>query len=164
MQFSLVAAISLLASAEAAHLWSKPAAKLVKTKEAVASNYTWTVTGWSAGCARAGCYYDFNISAPAVSESVPAFKAYCSGFGEGAPYDDCEILDDNENLHQVAARLQAVNTTGTGAHLAVSYEFADPTAEGTYWNYTAYAVSSYNQFVAPLLTFTMEPTEIWGVA
>lgn len=35
---------------------------------------------------------------------------------------------------------------------------------GTYWNYTAYAVSSYNQFVAPLLTFTMEPTEIWGVA
>lgn len=58
MQFSLVAAISLLASAEAAHLWSKPAAKIVKTKEAVAaSNYTWTVTGWSAGCARAGCYY-----------------------------------------------------------------------------------------------------------
>lgn len=58
MQFSLVAAISLLTSAEAAHLWSKPAAKIVKTKEAVAaSNYTWTVTGWSAGCARGGCYY-----------------------------------------------------------------------------------------------------------
>lgn len=57
MQFSLVAAISLLASAEAAHLWSGPRAKLVKTKQAVASNYTWTVSGWSAGCARAGCYY-----------------------------------------------------------------------------------------------------------
>lgn len=164
MQFSLVAAISLLASAEAAHLWSGPRAKLVKTKQAVASNYTWTVSGWSAGCARAGCYYDFNISAPAFSESVPAFNAYCSGFGEGAPYDDCQVLDDNRNPHQVAARLQAVNTTGTGAHLAVSYEFADPTADGTYWNYTAYTVSSYNQFVAPLLTFNMEPTEIWGVA
>lgn len=35
---------------------------------------------------------------------------------------------------------------------------------GTYWNYTAYAVSSYNQFVAPQLSFTMEPTEVWGVA
>lgn len=59
MQFSLVAAISLLASAEAAHLWSQPAAKIVKTKAAVPpnSNYTWTVSGWSAGCARAGCYY-----------------------------------------------------------------------------------------------------------
>lgn len=72
---------------------------------------------------------DFNISAPAFSESVPAFNAYCSGFGEGAPFDDCQILDDNRNPHQVAARLEAVNTTGTGAHLAVSYEFADPTAE-----------------------------------
>lgn len=57
MQFSLVAAISLLASAEAAHLWSTPAAKIVKNKAAVPSNYTWTVSGWSAGCARAGCYY-----------------------------------------------------------------------------------------------------------
>lgn len=58
MQFSLVAAVSLLASAEAAHLWSEPAAKTIKTKQAVVpSNYTWTVTGWSAGCARAGCYY-----------------------------------------------------------------------------------------------------------
>lgn len=57
MQFSLVAIASLFASAEAAHLWSKPAVKLIKTKQAVATNYTWTVTGWSAGCARAGCYY-----------------------------------------------------------------------------------------------------------
>lgn len=60
---------------------------------------------------------------------MPAFSAYCSGFGEGAPYEECDILDDGANLHQVAARLQAVNTTGTGAHLAVSYEFSDPTAE-----------------------------------
>ncbi|KAI3400116.1 hypothetical protein diail_4347 [Diaporthe ilicicola] len=164
MQFSLVAAISLLASAEAAHLWSNPAAKMVQVKAPVPSNYTWTVTGWSAGCARAGCYYDFNVSAPAFSESVPAFKAYCSGFGEGAPYEECEILDDEENVHQVAARLEAVNTTGTGAHLTVSYEFVDPTAEGTYWNYTAHTVSSYNQFSAPELTFSMTPSEFWGVA
>ncbi|KAL1847106.1 hypothetical protein Daus18300_014046 [Diaporthe australafricana] len=164
MQFSLVAAISLLASAEAAHLWSKPAAKLVKAKAPAPSNYTWTVTGWSAGCARAGCYYDFNVSAPAFSDSVPAFNAYCSGFGEGAPYDECEILDDDASVRQVSARLEAVNTTGTGAHLAVSYEFADPKAQGTYWNYTAHAVSSYNQFVSPVLTFSMSPTEIWGVA
>jgi hypothetical protein len=40
----------------------------------------------------------------------------------------------------------------------------DDSERNTYWNYTAYAVSSYNQFVAPLLNFTMQPTEIWGVA
>ncbi|POS72599.1 hypothetical protein DHEL01_v209002 [Diaporthe helianthi] len=164
MQFSLVAALSLLASVEAAHLWNKPAVKLVKTKAAVATNYTWSVTGWSAGCTRGGCFYDFNISAPAFSNSVPAFKASCSGFGEGTPYEECELLDDSNTIRQVAARLEAVNTTGTGAHLAVSYEFVDPTAEGTYWNYTAYAVSRYNQFVSPVLNFTVQPTEIWGVA
>lgn len=67
MQFSLVAAFSLLASAEAAHLWSKPGVKLVKPKTAVATNYTWSVTGWSAGCARAGCYYGMSLFAPNLS-------------------------------------------------------------------------------------------------
>lgn len=60
---------------------------------------------------------------------MPAFSAYCSGSGEGAPYDECEFLDDEASVRQVSARLEAVNTTGTGAHLAVSYEFADPKAE-----------------------------------
>ncbi|KAG8168948.1 hypothetical protein KVR01_001697 [Diaporthe batatas] len=161
MQFSLAATLSLLTSTEAAQLWSKPSVKHVKTKAAVATSYTWSVTGWSAGCARAGCYYDFNISAPAFSNSVPAFKAYCSGFGEGTPYDKCELLDNNETIRQVAARLESVNTGGTGAHLAVSYEFVDPTSENAYWNYTAYAVSEYSSL---LLNFTVQPTEIWGVA
>lgn len=80
MHFSLVAAISLLASAEAAHLWSKPAAKIVKTKEAVAaSNYTWTVTGWSAGCARFGCYYGMTLWPP--RPQLLASESMVSDFG-----------------------------------------------------------------------------------
>lgn len=72
MQFSLVAALSLIASAEAAHLWSKPSVKLVKTKAAVATNYTWSVTGWSAGCARAGCYYGMSFASSALTSGRSA--------------------------------------------------------------------------------------------
>ncbi|KUI74245.1 hypothetical protein VM1G_09738 [Cytospora mali] len=165
MQLSFAAAglITLLAGAEA-HLWSEPAAKLIKPSANVVSNYTWTVTGWSAGCAHSGCYADFNVSAEAWKTSIPAFKAYCSVGPEGAAYQSCKILDDEAERHLVAARLEAVNTTGTGAHLAVSYEFVDPNAPDTYWNYTAYALSTYNQAVSPLAKFSMTPSEIWGVA
>ncbi|ROV95687.1 hypothetical protein VMCG_07637 [Cytospora schulzeri] len=164
MQLSLVASlIALLAGAEA-HLWSTPAAKFIKPKEDVASNYTWTVTGWEGSCARSGCYADFNVSAAAWKTSVPAFKAYCSIGPEGEAYQHCEILDDGTESHLVAARLEAVNTTGTGAHLDVSYEFVDPNAKDTYWNYTAFADAPYNQAVSAPAKFSMTPSEIWGVA
>lgn len=111
---------------------------------AAALNYTWQGLNWSGGCARSGCYYgtfmsyaalstilltpctDFNITGPAIGTGIPAFLAYCSGGVEGAPFDQCEVLDEGDVGRQVAAKLQPVNTTGTGAHLAVSYEFQDP--------------------------------------
>ncbi|KUI58537.1 hypothetical protein VP1G_05852 [Cytospora mali] len=165
MQLSFAAAgfIALLAGAEA-HLWSKPATKLIKPSANVVSNYTWTVTGWDAGCSDSGCYADFNVSAAAWKTSIPAFKAYCSVGPEGASYQGCEVLDEETERHLVSARLEAVNTTGTGAHLAVSYEFVDPNASGTYWNYTAYADAPYNQFVSTPAKFSMTPSEIWGAA
>jgi hypothetical protein len=60
--------------------------------------------------------------------TAPAFLAHCNGTGEGAPYALCKIEDDLGAGRLVAAKLQPVNTTGTGAHLAVSYEFEDPNA------------------------------------
>jgi len=44
--------------------------------------YKWKITGWSAGCSRSGCYYDFNITSPEFYDGfhvLPAFDAYCSG-------------------------------------------------------------------------------------
>ena len=70
---------------------------------------------------------DFNITGPASGAGLPAFLAYCSGGVEGAPFDQCEVLDKGDASRRVAAKLQAVNTAGTGAHLAVSYQFQDPT-------------------------------------
>lgn len=127
-------------------------------------NYTWQGLNWSGGCARSGCYYDFNITGPARGAGVPAFLAYCSGGVEGAPFDQCEVLDEGDTSRRVAAKLQPVNTTGTGAHLAVSYEFADPVQVGTWWNYTGYTTLPYNQFVSPLINFTVTPSELFGVA
>lgn len=74
-------------------------------------------------------HIDFNVSAAAWKTSVPAFSASCSAGPEGAAYQRCGILDDEAETHLVSARLLPANSTGAGAHLAVSYEFADPNAE-----------------------------------
>lgn len=164
MQLSLAASlITLLACAEA-HLWSKPAVKLIKPKVNVASNYTWTVTEWDVSCSSSGCFADFNVSAAAWKTSIPAFSASCSAGPEGAAYQRCDVLDDGTVSRLVAARLEASNTTGTGAHLAVSYEFVDPNVDGTYWNYTAFTDVSYKQTASASSKFSMTPSEIWGVA
>ncbi|EPE30068.1 hypothetical protein GLAREA_12791 [Glarea lozoyensis ATCC 20868] len=131
--------------------------------------YSWDVTGWSAGCARAGCYYDFNITAPAhgTNPTVPAFSAYCSGsengFGLGGDYRACNIFDDLPANRGVVAKLLPA-PTGSGAHIQVSLQWTDLEQASTYYNYTGHANSTYNQFVAPLQSFKITPTEFFGVA
>ncbi|KAK7744561.1 hypothetical protein SLS53_003447 [Cytospora paraplurivora] len=164
MQITLVAGLALLAGAQA-HLWSKPAVKLInRPKENVASNYTWTISDWNADCADSGCYSDFNVSAAAWKTSIPAFSASCSAGPEGAAYQRCDILDDETETHLVSARLLPSNSSGAAAHLAVSYEFVDPNAEGTYWNYTAFANAPYTHSESGSSRFTVTPSQIWGVA
>jgi hypothetical protein len=92
--------------------------------------YDWDVTNWSAGCARAGCYYDFNISGPADSNNParPAFLAYCSGSGEGADYEKCELFDEASVQRVVAAKLltsTTSNSSDTIAHIQVTFKYQD---------------------------------------
>ncbi|KAG4435435.1 hypothetical protein IFR05_009077 [Cadophora sp. M221] len=124
--------------------------------------YFWSVTDWSAGCARSGCYYNFNISAPAYND-IPAFSAYCSGYTVGAPFEPCGVNDDLPGNRGVAAHLLDAET-GTGAHIEVSLAWVDLEQPDTYYNYTGNATSSYNQFVAPLQSFTITPSSAFGVA
>ncbi|KAI1156926.1 hypothetical protein F4825DRAFT_140447 [Nemania diffusa] len=92
--------------------------------------YDWAVTGWNAGCARAGCYYDFNVTGAANLTSMPptpAFKAYCSGDGEGSPYRLCTRLDDEDTDAIVVAKLlpsTIINNT-RAAMIQVSLKYTD---------------------------------------
>lgn len=61
MQFSIVTALSLVAAAAAVP--AHTTMNMMKLKEAIASNYTWAVIDWQAGCATdSDCSY---------SESAP---------------------------------------------------------------------------------------------
>ncbi|RYP74791.1 hypothetical protein DL769_003938 [Monosporascus sp. CRB-8-3] len=142
----------------------------VMSAEEQKMDYVWEVTGWSAGCARSGCYYDFNITAEANTTSFPqrpAFSAYCHGFGEGAPYELCDLLMEPKVPLAVEAKLlpadRAPNAT-TKANIQVSVQHIDLQTPTTYWNYTAKGQATYNQFVAPLMNFTMRPHEMFGAA
>ncbi|KAI3342248.1 hypothetical protein F4824DRAFT_485990 [Ustulina deusta] len=131
--------------------------------------YDWAVTGWSAGCARAGCYYDFNVTGAENLTSrpaTPAFKAYCSGDGEGSPYRLCQRLDEEDTDAIVVAKLLPSTTTNGTRHakIQVSLKYTDIYSSTTWWNFTGHADSFYNQFAAPLQNFTITPTEITGVA
>ena len=42
--------------------------------------------------------------------------------------------------------------------------YTNPALRDTYWNYTAYAVTPYNELVEGPSSFTLTPTEIWGAA
>ncbi|KAL7622937.1 hypothetical protein AAE478_006616 [Parahypoxylon ruwenzoriense] len=135
-------------------------------------SWNWTVTGWSAGCARSGCYYDFNVTGIGNDTSRPArpsFKAYCSGQGEGADYRACTALEEAGTDYSVVAKLlprnTAVNETSPAPpQIQVSLKFTDLDTPTTWWNYTGKAEAAYNQFVAPLMNFTITPDTIFGVA
>ncbi|KAI1107076.1 hypothetical protein F4804DRAFT_240179 [Jackrogersella minutella] len=133
-------------------------------------SWNWTVTGWSAGCARE-CSYDFNVTGVGNTTSKPAkpsFKAHCSGEGVGAGYTQCTALEDAGTDYAVVAQLlpQGNATNGTAPHpqIQVSLKFTDLNSSSTWWNYTGKADTSYNQAVAPPLNFTIVPDTIFGVA
>lgn len=53
MQFSIITALSLAASAVAVP--APVSMNMLRLKEAIATNYTWTITSWNTdGCAAAG--------------------------------------------------------------------------------------------------------------
>lgn len=86
--------------------------------------YKWDVTNWTAGCARGGCTYDFNVTG-AFANLYPGFKAYCSGKDTGY-YQDCKILEDltTSGVPFVAASLRP-NVQNGIATMSVSLKFTD---------------------------------------
>ena len=110
---TLITTLSAAATATASSLVSfTPAGS--QEQEPV-SDWAWAITGWNAGCARQGCFYDFNITAAAnatADPQQPAFAAYCSGDGgEGAPYELCTLQTQPETRLRIAAKLLADNST-----------------------------------------------------
>ncbi|KAH8671071.1 hypothetical protein BX600DRAFT_509775 [Xylariales sp. PMI_506] len=133
-------------------------------------NYDWDVTEWTAGCASSGCSYNFNISGPADTQNParPAFSAYCSGFGEGAPYQECQLLDSSTTDRAVVAKLLTSTpsnaTSNAVAHIQVSFAYTDLKTSSTSWNFTGTGNAGYNQFVSPAMNFTIKPSSITGIA
>lgn len=91
------------------------------------SDYHWDVENWTAGCVRAGCSYDFNVTG-AKQDIYPAFKAYCSGFNTYETYyfQDCKLLESNStgSVPRVAASLPAGAQDGY-AKMSVSLKFTE---------------------------------------
>ena len=88
-----------------------PAPVTTQANKVAPANYWFNVTGWSAGCARAGCYYDFNVSAP-QTPTYPGFKAYCYGADTGY-FSACQILGGKpKGKAQVAAKLKQLLSFG----------------------------------------------------
>lgn len=116
----ITAAAGLLASASAS-----PASKGKQN-----DNYKFHVQNWSAGCARAGCYYNFNVTGRRSGDK-PAFKAYCSGSDVGY-FESCEVLKGPVGI-DVAAELAPydVATANGIAAMGVSLRFT-PNLEDEY--------------------------------
>ncbi|KAI1389830.1 uncharacterized protein F4822DRAFT_215541 [Hypoxylon trugodes] len=134
-------------------------------------SWSWTVTGWSAGCAKQ-CNYDFNVTGVgnhSDKPATPSFKAHCSGQGEGAAYEACTALGESETEFAVVAKLlSSNNNTSNGTshrpRIQVSLKYTDLDSPTTWWNYTGKAEASYNQYAASVLNFTITPDEVFGVA
>ncbi|KAI1778272.1 hypothetical protein F4818DRAFT_405392 [Hypoxylon cercidicola] len=132
--------------------------------------WDWSVTDWSAGCAET-CTYDFNVTGMGNSTDKPpspSFKAHCSGEGEGADYSRCIALEKAETDYRVVAKLLPSNNSTNGTshrpQIQVSLRYTDLASDTTWWNFTGKAEASYNQFVAPLMNFTITPDTVYGVA
>jgi hypothetical protein len=91
------------------------------------SNWTWHVSGWEGGCARSGCYYNFNV--PSVDGIIGGVKAYCTGrengwYRKGNWYEPCQILEGANN--GVAAKFseRTSDTDGSPDEIWLSFEKA----------------------------------------
>lgn len=156
---------------------------------AIPENWSWHVSGWEAGCARSGCYYNFNVTVPTVEGQIGGVKAYCNGYENGYYrkgnwYQNCQILDGVNN--GVAAKLserpaESDESSTSPQEILISFElgaYEDMcvdentesrrpqmlTTDSPAYNFTGSHKTIYNQFVAPLQEFDVKPTEVSAVA
>jgi hypothetical protein len=97
----------------------------------IPENWNWPVSGWTAGCARAGCYYNFNVTIPSVDTEqwkIAGVKAYCNGYengeyGEENFYEGCQILEGVNN--GVAAKMskRESSTDGSPNDILISFKY-----------------------------------------
>nr|URG42907.1 CEP127 [Alternaria solani] len=133
---------------------------------AIPSNWTWHVEGWSAGCARGGCYYDFNVSVPTIEGFTLGAKAYCSGsengwYRKGNWYAPCRILEGTNSGISAKFSERTSDTSGSPEEILLSFEklpYEPLNAPG--YNYTGSHKAIYNQFVAPEQEFDVTPTTV----
>ncbi|KAF7516502.1 hypothetical protein G7054_g14131 [Neopestalotiopsis clavispora] len=133
--------------------------------------YDWSIENWQAGCDDEGCHYDFNVSAPADDNNParPAFLAYCTGGGEGDPYEECDLLDESDVARRVVAKLLPSTPSNTSsdtvAHIELSFKYTDLQTSTTWWNFTGDGDASYNEdSTTPLMNFTIKPDSITAAA
>lgn len=90
------------------------------------SAWSWNIVNWSAGCARRGCFYDFNITAPANGLN-PAFSAHCSGDEDRTNqtfFRPCGVNDDGLGNRGVGAKFLPRDDINYGTLEAIAVTFA----------------------------------------
>lgn len=134
----------------------------------IPQDWSWHVSGWTAGCARSGCYYDFNVTVPTIEGQIGGVKAYCSGnengwYRNGNWYTNCQILEGVNN--GVAAKLseRESDDVASPGEILLSFEYAGYEDRPAY-NFTGSHAAIYNQFTAPAQEFDVTPTEVTAVA
>lgn len=156
MQFSIIAALSLVTSAAAVPAPVGVKVNALKLKEAIASNYTWTVSDWTTadGCATGvACTYSESLVPCVVSSMAPSFELLGQrtvlippekGFSVSAPAwkttipafsascsgseldDSYTTCDGTASGQIVKTKLKASTTDNAAANLTLSYRFDDP--------------------------------------
>ncbi|KAK7186064.1 hypothetical protein DPSP01_000672 [Paraphaeosphaeria sporulosa] len=144
---------------------------VVQRQIAIPENWNWHVSGWEAGCARSGCYYNFNVTVPTVEGQIAGVKAYCNGYENGYYrkgnwYENCQILEGVNN--GVAAKLserppESDTESTLPQEILISFVLAGYEDRPAY-NFTGSHKTIYNQFAAPLQEFDVTPTTVFGVA
>ncbi|KAK7949567.1 hypothetical protein PG996_000156 [Apiospora saccharicola] len=136
-----------------------------------AADYQWAVTEWDAGCNNAGCDYTFRIAGPAATDypARPAFAATCSGKSVDSKvftsYAGCQ-MDAGIKGSLVSKINEPAELLGsrTVVPLQVSFQFADPSQDNTYWNYTGVQNTTFNRGGSPPQSFAIIPKESFGIA
>ncbi|KAH7026031.1 uncharacterized protein B0I36DRAFT_365657 [Microdochium trichocladiopsis] len=139
--------------------------------------YPWEVSGWNGYCSGfQQCSYKFTFTAEGnetASPQLPFVKASCQGSGPGPAFAQCDILETDDTPTAVSAKLlpsppssnQTLNGTLQPAEIQISVQHIDFNNDNIQWNYTGTARTVYNgEDAAAALSFSLKPTEIWGIA
>lgn len=106
------------------------AAALLATLSSVAVA-DWNIINWGAGCARRGCYYDFNVTGPADGV-IPSFGARCHGDEEHTSetfFKPCGVYDAGLGNRGVSAKfVPRPDPNGNIKQIAVSFEYLNLTS------------------------------------